>query len=141
VIGEERFLIHLDHDDAVRVEVRAFSRPGQLLTRIGAPAARRLQDVTTKRYLRALSFNAEWDYRRLPRDEPFNECLGRIDLLLAAAHNIVGSGRGHWGELPEVRRDPLSAGLVACAHSGAVHLLAHLLDCLALPGQSAVIEE
>jgi hypothetical protein len=97
VIGEERFLIHLDHDDAVRVEVRAFSRPGQLLTRIGAPAARRLQDVTTKRYLRALSFNAEWDYRRVPRDEPFNECLGRIDLLLAAAHNIVGSGRGHSG--------------------------------------------
>jgi uncharacterized protein (UPF0548 family) len=53
--GEERFLIHLDADETVRAEIRAFSRPGRALTRLGAPIGRRMQDRVTERYLTALA--------------------------------------------------------------------------------------
>jgi len=56
--GEERFLVRLDPDGTVRGEIRAFSRPGRLLTRLGGPLARRMQDATTQRYLDALTDQA-----------------------------------------------------------------------------------
>jgi uncharacterized protein (UPF0548 family) len=43
-IGEERFAIEwLREDDSVWYDVRAFSRPGHLLARLGYPLGRRLQ--------------------------------------------------------------------------------------------------
>jgi uncharacterized protein (UPF0548 family) len=42
--GEETFIIEWDHgDDGVRYDLRSFSRPGDLLTTLGLPIARRLQ--------------------------------------------------------------------------------------------------
>lgn len=42
--GEERFVLSFDPDDElVRYEIAAFSRPANLLTRLGYPLARRLQ--------------------------------------------------------------------------------------------------
>ena len=38
----------------VRFTVRAFSRPRHPLARLGGPAARRVQLMTTRRYMRAL---------------------------------------------------------------------------------------
>lgn len=51
--GEERFEITRS-DDAVVFRVTAFSRPQQLLARIGAPIARVLQSKATTRYLDAM---------------------------------------------------------------------------------------
>lgn len=52
--GEELFVVRLDPDGTVRAEIRAFSRPGSWLTRLGGPVARRVQDQMTQRYLDAL---------------------------------------------------------------------------------------
>lgn len=57
-IGEERFTIRLDDDGVVVAEIRAFSRAGRWFTRLGGPVARKAQDVTTMRYLSALSTDA-----------------------------------------------------------------------------------
>jgi uncharacterized protein (UPF0548 family) len=44
VQGEERFLVEWNHtDDAVTYDLRAVSRPGSLLARLGGPLVRRLQ--------------------------------------------------------------------------------------------------
>ncbi len=53
--GEEQFLVRLGADGMVTGEIRAFSRPGSWLTRLGGPVARAVQDVVTERYLTALT--------------------------------------------------------------------------------------
>lgn len=52
--GIERFLVER-RDDGVWVRIDAISRPGWLLTRVGAPVARVAQRWMTRRYLRALA--------------------------------------------------------------------------------------
>ncbi len=52
--GEERFLVHIDADQLVTAQIRAFSRPGRWFTRLGRPIARRVQNAITQRYLDAL---------------------------------------------------------------------------------------
>lgn len=52
--GEELFVIEQDADGTVHFKVRAFSRPGHFMVKIGAPVARTVQRVITKRYLRAM---------------------------------------------------------------------------------------
>lgn len=57
--GEELFEVVLDPDGTVRAHVRAFSRPGIRVARLGAPVARRVQEVYTRRYLRALPLSRD----------------------------------------------------------------------------------
>ena len=52
--GEELFEVCWGEDDVVRAHVRAFSRPGLFAVRLGAPVARLVQEVYTRRYLRAV---------------------------------------------------------------------------------------
>lgn len=52
--GEERFSVELRPDGAVVAVISAFSRPGRWYTRLGAPFARLLQAVMTRRYLAAM---------------------------------------------------------------------------------------
>jgi uncharacterized protein (UPF0548 family) len=59
--GEERFFVRRDANETVRAEIRAFSRPGRILTKIGGPMARRIQDRLTERYLDALADDAPFD--------------------------------------------------------------------------------
>ena len=51
--GEESFLLERA-DNAVTFTVTAFSKPATMLTRLAGPIGRRVQDVMTARYLRAL---------------------------------------------------------------------------------------
>jgi uncharacterized protein (UPF0548 family) len=53
--GEELFLLERAVNDRVRLTISAFSRPATRLARVGGPATRWMQDLMTKRYLRALS--------------------------------------------------------------------------------------
>ncbi len=53
-IGEESFIVELDHDGTVRFVVAGFSRPGTLLARLGSPVATLVQRAITDRYARAL---------------------------------------------------------------------------------------
>ena len=52
--GEEAFLVDLDHEGRVTFTVRAFSRPANLLVRLGGPLNRLVQDAATRRYLTAM---------------------------------------------------------------------------------------
>ncbi|MBU2665411.1 DUF1990 domain-containing protein [Actinoplanes bogorensis] len=52
--GEEAFLVRLDADGSVRFEIRAFSRPATLLTRLGGPVAKLVQRYATGRYMKAM---------------------------------------------------------------------------------------
>jgi uncharacterized protein (UPF0548 family) len=52
--GEEAFVVEWAADDGVYLVIRAFSRPGTLLTRLGGPVANLVQDIMTDRYVRAL---------------------------------------------------------------------------------------
>jgi uncharacterized protein (UPF0548 family) len=52
--GEEAFLVTLEPDETVTLEVRAFSRPATWYTRLGGPLAAALQDRTNHRYRSAL---------------------------------------------------------------------------------------
>lgn len=52
--GEERFVVTRDSSGAVRFEVVAFSRPHDLLTKLGGPLPRHLQRRATTRYLEGL---------------------------------------------------------------------------------------
>ncbi|MDY7090077.1 MAG: DUF1990 domain-containing protein [Actinomycetota bacterium] len=52
--GEEAFIVVLTPDDEVRFQIRAFSRPATLLTRLGGPIARLGQRYATGRYVKAL---------------------------------------------------------------------------------------
>lgn len=49
--GEEAFLVERSPDGQVAFRIRAFSRPGQLLTRLGSPVGRAVQARVTQRYL------------------------------------------------------------------------------------------
>ncbi|MGW0230850.1 DUF1990 family protein [Actinopolymorpha singaporensis] len=51
--GEESFVVSRETDGTVVFTVTAFSRPGNLLARLGGPLARRTQDLYVGRYLRA----------------------------------------------------------------------------------------
>ena len=52
--GEELFVVRLDDDDAVHLDIVAFSRPARWYSRLGAPLAVRIQRRVTGRYLAAL---------------------------------------------------------------------------------------
>jgi uncharacterized protein (UPF0548 family) len=52
--GEERFVVTRDEGGLVRFEVAAFSRPHDLLTRLGGPVPRRMQAHATARYLQGM---------------------------------------------------------------------------------------
>jgi NADH dehydrogenase len=53
--GEESFVVTLADDGVIRFEIRAFSRPGDPLTRLAGPLGRKVQSIATKQYQRALS--------------------------------------------------------------------------------------
>jgi uncharacterized protein (UPF0548 family) len=53
--GEELFLVTRGANGQVRFEIVAFSRPHDLVTRLGGPLARRLQVRATARYLDAMA--------------------------------------------------------------------------------------
>ncbi|SDM64779.1 DUF1990 family protein [Allokutzneria albata] len=53
--GEEAFVLEHRDDDRVTFTLSAFSRPATVLAKLGGPLARRVQDVVTGRYLRALA--------------------------------------------------------------------------------------
>ncbi|CAB4749467.1 unannotated protein [freshwater metagenome] len=52
--GEELFLLERGAQGEPVFTIRAFSRPGTVLTKVGGPAARWFQRLMTRRYLRAL---------------------------------------------------------------------------------------
>jgi uncharacterized protein (UPF0548 family) len=52
--GEEAFIVEREADGEVRFTITAFSRPQVLLSRLGAPVARRVQASVTRRYLEGL---------------------------------------------------------------------------------------
>ena len=54
VQGEERFVVQLHEDGAVRISVTAFSRPAVWWSRAAGPIVRRAQQRITRRYLRSL---------------------------------------------------------------------------------------
>jgi uncharacterized protein (UPF0548 family) len=53
--GEEAFMVTIDPEGRVAVEIVAFSRPATWLTRFAGPAGRFVQRRTTDRYIRALA--------------------------------------------------------------------------------------
>lgn len=53
--GEESFVVERSPRGDVDLEIRAFSRPAALVYRLGSPLLRLLQEVFTRRYLRALA--------------------------------------------------------------------------------------
>lgn len=52
--GEEAFLVEQDGAGVVWLRIIAFSRPATWYARLGGPAARAVQAIITRRYLRAL---------------------------------------------------------------------------------------
>lgn len=52
--GEERFIVERDGGGSAFFEVRAFSKPADLIVKAAGPAARLLQDQMTYRYGRAM---------------------------------------------------------------------------------------
>ncbi|MCY1143476.1 DUF1990 domain-containing protein [Actinoplanes sp. Pm04-4] len=52
--GEEAFFVVLKDDGEVRFELRAFSRPANLLVRLGSPVAKLAQRFATDRYVKAM---------------------------------------------------------------------------------------
>lgn len=52
--GEESFVVALHADGSVVLTIRAFSRPGSWLTRVGGPGGRLVQRAITRGYGRAL---------------------------------------------------------------------------------------
>jgi uncharacterized protein (UPF0548 family) len=52
--GEELFVVTRDADGVVRFEITAFSRPHDLLTRLGGPVARRVQRRAMQQYLEGM---------------------------------------------------------------------------------------
>lgn len=55
--GEESFVVTRSPDGEVRFTVTAFSRPADLLARLGAPVAGRIQRRVTRRYVEGLARN------------------------------------------------------------------------------------
>jgi uncharacterized protein (UPF0548 family) len=54
VEGEEAFVVARDADGTVRFDITAFSRPRDVLTKAGAPFARRVQARTARGYLEGM---------------------------------------------------------------------------------------
>ena len=54
-MGEESFVVRLDDQDRVTLEIVAFSRPARWWSRLGAPVSRLVQRRVTGRYLAALA--------------------------------------------------------------------------------------
>ena len=52
--GEERFVLEQHDDGTIGLTITAFSRSASRLSRLGGPVTRRVQEVMTVRYLRAL---------------------------------------------------------------------------------------
>lgn len=53
--GEERFVVSMDRStEEVWATITAFSRPANVMVKLGDPVARRVQTYMTRRYLRAL---------------------------------------------------------------------------------------
>jgi len=52
-VGEESFIVERADDESVFFAVRAFSRPANLLVRLGLPVARLVQAVVTRRFIDA----------------------------------------------------------------------------------------
>jgi uncharacterized protein (UPF0548 family) len=52
--GEELFLVTRDDTGTVQFEITAFSRPHDLLTKLGGPVARKVQQRATKHYLEGM---------------------------------------------------------------------------------------
>jgi uncharacterized protein (UPF0548 family) len=52
--GEESFLVEQRSDGRVFFTVKALSRPGHVLTKLGALVARMVQHKVTKRYLSSM---------------------------------------------------------------------------------------
>ena len=52
--GEESFMVERRPDATLTLAITAFSRPAATLSKISAPLGRRIQDLFTSRYLRAL---------------------------------------------------------------------------------------
>jgi uncharacterized protein (UPF0548 family) len=53
--GEESFVVTIDSDNTVRLEITAFSRPGSRLVRLGGGLGRAIQMRAIRRYETALS--------------------------------------------------------------------------------------
>ncbi len=51
--GEESFLVSVLDDESVVFELRSFSRPGNVISRIGKPVSHWVQDKMTDRYVAA----------------------------------------------------------------------------------------
>lgn len=54
-MGEESFVVRLDEQDRVTLEIVAFSRPARWWSRLAAPVSRLVQRRVTERYLSALA--------------------------------------------------------------------------------------
>jgi uncharacterized protein (UPF0548 family) len=52
--GEERFVLEQDSDGTITIAITAFSHPASRLATLGGPFTRRVQQLMTTRYLRAL---------------------------------------------------------------------------------------
>jgi uncharacterized protein (UPF0548 family) len=52
--GEERFVLQQHSDETISIAITAFSRPTSRLARLGGPRTRKVQEMMTTRYLRAL---------------------------------------------------------------------------------------
>ncbi len=59
--GEEHFVVTRASDGAVRFDVVAFSRPHDLLTKLGGPVPRRIQARATRQYLAGMRAAVEDD--------------------------------------------------------------------------------
>ncbi|MEP6761482.1 MAG: DUF1990 domain-containing protein [Sporichthyaceae bacterium] len=51
--GEESFVVSILDDDSVALEIRSFSRPGNMFSRLGRPVSHWVQDRMTDRYVEA----------------------------------------------------------------------------------------
>jgi uncharacterized protein (UPF0548 family) len=51
--GEESFVISILDDESVALDIRSFSRPGNVISRIGRPVSHWVQDKMTDRYVEA----------------------------------------------------------------------------------------
>ena len=65
--GEESFMVERRPDGALTLAITAFSRPATTLSKISAPLGRRIQDLFTSRYLRALDQCLVRVHRRVER--------------------------------------------------------------------------
>lgn len=52
--GEESFIVRVDHDERVRLDIVAFSRPAIWYSRVGGPVTRMVQRAVIGRYLTVL---------------------------------------------------------------------------------------